>query len=298
MSAPRDHHFIPVFYLKKWVGPNGKLIQYSRPYPGKFAVKPVGPRATGFEPDLYGFPGLPEELAQFLESKFLARTDELASLVHKKLLDGMAEPWTPETRSAWSRFAINFLIRHPHPFAEIRAVAHDCWLRPDNITQAEYEKIKQPEDPPAFEEWVLAQGGHLADRIRIRLIQGVMDNEPAGEKFNAMLWNVLDLSKSRFRLLTSDWPLYREINGEYKLFALSISPAALFIATTRAATFEKMRRDSPDDVVRHVNTGVVSAARLYVYASDESQERFVKNRISTKTLETPFFPNLANPHGE
>jgi hypothetical protein len=296
MSAPRDHHFVPVFYLKKWAKSDGKLIQYSRPYPGKFVVKPVGARATGFETDLYGFPKLPEELAQFLESKFLARTDELAAVVHKKLLDGTAAPWTPETRSAWSRFAINFLIRHPHPFAEIRAVAYDCWLKPDNITQAEYEKIKQPTDPPTFEEWVVAQGGHLADRIRIRLIQGVMDNEPAGEKFNSMLWNVLDLSKSRFRLLTSDWPLYREIKGEDKLFALPISPTALFTAVTRAATFEKMRRDKPDDVVRHINFGVVSAARLYVYASDDSQERFVRNRMSTRMAGTPFFPSLANPH--
>jgi hypothetical protein len=29
MSTPRDHHFIPVFYLKQWVGSSGKLIEYS-----------------------------------------------------------------------------------------------------------------------------------------------------------------------------------------------------------------------------------------------------------------------------
>jgi len=297
MSSPRDHHFIPVFYLKKWAGPDGKLIEYSRPYPDKFNIKPVGPRATGFKHDLYAFPDLPPELAQFLESKFLARTDELASRVHEKLLTGNAAPWTTETRSAWSRFAINFLIRHPHPFAEIRTVAHDCWLKPDNITQQEYEKIKGPEDPPTFEEWVLEQGNHLADRIRIRLIQGVMYNEPAGTKLNAMLWNVLDLSKSKLRLLTSDWPLYREIEGERKLLALPISPTALFTAVTKSDIFEKMRRDKPDDVVQHINAGVVSAARLYVYGSDNSQERFVRNRMSSKIVERPFFPSLANPHG-
>lgn len=292
------HHFITVFYLKKCC-PDEKLIQYSRPYPGKFDVKPVGPKATGFEHDLYAFPDLPVELAQFLESKFFARTDELASMVHAKLLAGNAAPWTPETRSAWSRFVINFLTRHPHPFAEIRAVAHDSWLKPDNITQQEYEKLKHPEDPPAFKEWVLAQGNHLADRIRIRLIQGVMDN-PAGAKLNAMLWNVLDLSKSKFRLLTSDWPLYREINGESKLLALPISPTALFTAVTKAATIKikKMRTDKPDDVVRHINAGVVSAARLYVYGCDKSQDRFVLNRMSSKMVDTPFFPSLANPHSQ
>jgi hypothetical protein len=147
MSSPRDHHFIPVFYLKKWTGSDGKLIQYSRPCPGKFAIKKIGPRATGFHTDLYGFPDLPRELADYLEARFLARTDRLAAVVHKKLLDGTAMPWTDETRSAWARFAINFLVRHPHPFAEIRAAAYDSWLQPDSITQIEYEKIKQPTDP-------------------------------------------------------------------------------------------------------------------------------------------------------
>jgi hypothetical protein len=28
MNAPRDHHFIPAFYLKQWAGPNGKLVEY------------------------------------------------------------------------------------------------------------------------------------------------------------------------------------------------------------------------------------------------------------------------------
>jgi hypothetical protein len=113
-----------------------------------------------------------------------------------------------------------------------------------------------------------------------------------------MHWNVLDLSNSKFRLLTSDWPLYREIQGEDKLFALPISPTALFTAVTRVAAFEKMRREKPDDVVKHINAGVVSAARLYVYASEQSQERFLRNRMSTRMAGGPFFPSLANPHGQ
>ena len=52
MNAPRDHHFIPAFYLKHWAGPDGKLIEHSRKS-GKLISKPVGPRSTGFERDLY-----------------------------------------------------------------------------------------------------------------------------------------------------------------------------------------------------------------------------------------------------
>ena len=63
MSEPRDHHFIPAFYLSQWAGPKGKLIEYSRKH-GKVIAKPVGPRATGFETDLYEFADLPPEQRQ------------------------------------------------------------------------------------------------------------------------------------------------------------------------------------------------------------------------------------------
>jgi hypothetical protein len=38
-NKPRDHHYVPVFYLKQWCGPNNKLIE--------FAVKVVHHDALG-----------------------------------------------------------------------------------------------------------------------------------------------------------------------------------------------------------------------------------------------------------
>lgn len=293
MSQPRDHHYIPVFYLKQWIGPNGKLIEYSRPYHNKIVAKPVGPRATGFQTDLYTFPDCPPEIAQHIESVFLSRTDAQASHALAKLLSGSIERWNAELRSAWSRFTINFLVRHPHPFAEIKAILHDSWLRPDDVTQQEYEQIRQPDDPERFEQWVAIQGNHLADRIGIRFIQSALDNEVAGTHLNAMLWNVLDLSASRFHLLTSDWPLYKEINGERMLFALPISPTALFTAVTHVEIFEALRKTNSEELVRYINAHVVSSARIFVYSINRMQESFISNRMSSSMQPPPFFPSLA-----
>ena len=293
MSEPRDHHFIPVFYLKRWANADGKLIEYSRLYRGRFVAKPVGPRGTGFQRDLYAFGACPPELAQYLESVFLNRSDALASLALAKLLSGDEQPWTPQLRSAWSRFAINFLIRHPDPFAEIRAVTDAHWLQPDGITQQEYERLRQPEDPALFEQWVLAQGNNLADKIRMRLIQAALDNEVVGARFNAMAWNVLDLKDSGLALLTSDWPLYKEINGQRMLFTLPISPTALFVSVSHGDIFERLRRMPPEALVKAINKSVVSCARLYVYGTDRSQEQFISNRMSSTPVEPPFFPSLA-----
>lgn len=29
MSIPRDHHFIPAFYLRQWCGAGDKLVEYT-----------------------------------------------------------------------------------------------------------------------------------------------------------------------------------------------------------------------------------------------------------------------------
>ena len=67
-GASLDHHFIPAFLLAQWVGANGKLIEYTKKA-GKLIAKRVGPKATGFERELYSFPELPTDAAQFLEQK-------------------------------------------------------------------------------------------------------------------------------------------------------------------------------------------------------------------------------------
>src|SRR5258707_763534 len=105
-NSPREQHFIPVFYLKQGVNPaNKKLIEYSIKH-GKFIAKPVGPRVTGFETDLYSFPELLPNLAQLVEAEFFKFTDDKAAIALQKHLRGETGGWTNELISAWSRFLI------------------------------------------------------------------------------------------------------------------------------------------------------------------------------------------------
>jgi Protein of unknown function (DUF4238) len=292
MSAPRDHHFIPVFYLQGWATDDGKLIEYSRPYKKTLVAKRVGPRATGFQKDLYSFLDCPPELAQHLESVFLQRTDSLASRALAKLLSDNSEPWPIGLRSAWSRFRINFLIRHPDPFAEVKSFAQSILLKPDGITQQQYERLRNVDDPATFEEWMLKQEGNLFAKNCMRLITAALDNEVAGGRFNEMIWDVLDVTKSNFRLLTSDWPLCRQVTGNRMQFALPISPTKLFVSVSDPKILVELRHRSLDPLVKNVNVTVVSSARLYVYDSDRGQETFVSKRMSSILQPAPFFPSL------
>ena len=123
-----------------------------------------------------------------------------------------------------------------------------------------------------------------------------MDNEVIGNRINNMLWNVMDLSASPFKLLTSDWPLVKIIEGDRVLFALPINPTRLFTAVSHLEVFNSLRQRSPKELTVMINTEVVSRARRYVYAVDRKQEQFVANRMSSGMVTPPFFPSLArNP---
>lgn len=76
-GAPRDHHFVPVFYPRQWYGTAGRLFEHKRVHGGKIVQKAVGAAATGFQRDLYPFPALgPIGHDQHLESRFFQIVDD------------------------------------------------------------------------------------------------------------------------------------------------------------------------------------------------------------------------------
>jgi hypothetical protein len=290
MSQPYDHHFIPVFYLKRWTD-KGLLYEFKKVCTGRIVNRRVGPKGTGFERHLYTFDDLPGETAQWLEAAFLKGTDHLASQALQKLLAGDHSPWSVELRSAWSRFVFQLLMRHPHPFSEIRAAATENWLRADADTHREYERLRTPDMPATFDGYI-DQQPELAARMRVDLIKSALDNDRLGVRINKLMWEVIDVSNARYPLLTSDWPLENRLGSPNRFVPLPISPRHLFIGAHEPATIRALRSQRVDDLVRTVNRYVVTRARLYVYASDTSQRRFIENWMSREMDRSPFFPTI------
>jgi hypothetical protein len=135
MSIPRDHHFIPAFYLRQWGDHTGKLIEYTIKH-GKLISKPVGPNATGYEFDLYAFPELPLDQSQFIEQNFFDYADRTASDALRLHLTSNAAGWTPELISAWSRFVNALHLRHPDTKPELCAGAQALWEGSGKASQA------------------------------------------------------------------------------------------------------------------------------------------------------------------
>jgi hypothetical protein len=291
MSAPVDHHFIPAFYLSQWAGQNGKLIEYTIKH-DKLIAKPVGPKSTGYESHLYSFPELPPESVQFIEDEFFRYADQTACLALDIHLGKSSRPWTAELRSAWSRFVIAIHLRHPDAMPELRTAAIDIWNASGDTSQAEYERMRAPTDPATFDERIALIDPMIPVKARVNMIIKAFDNEIVGTHINGMKWATVDLSHSPDKLLLSDRPVeffrLKEPNG---IISIPISPTMLFVGANDAAIFLKLRQTKPRRLVHSVNKFLVSRARRFVWASDESSLRFISNNMSKRLEPTPLFPN-------
>src|SRR5438045_2699476 len=52
MSVPKKHHYLPQFFMRRWIDTEGKLTEYRRPR-DKLIVKRKRPAETGYVVDLY-----------------------------------------------------------------------------------------------------------------------------------------------------------------------------------------------------------------------------------------------------
>jgi hypothetical protein len=121
VSEPTRHHYIPVFYLKRWTGPDGRLCEYSRPYK-ETKAKRKHPAATAYVEGLYTVSGLPPERTQFVEKQFMQMVDSgaaeaLTAMLKRTAPAGNEEPDWIRT-IYWARFV--YLPHVPKPFLHQR----------------------------------------------------------------------------------------------------------------------------------------------------------------------------------
>jgi hypothetical protein len=294
MSAPRDHHFVPAFYLRQWCNSVGKLVEYTIKQE-RLIPKPVGPNATGYQFDLYAFPELPPDQSQFIEQKFFDYADRTASDALKLHLTGNATGWTTELISAWSRFVIALHLRHPDAMPELRSAAQALWNGSGKASQQQYEQIRRQGDPATFDEKIACLDPLIPVKAQVSLIAKIFDNDIVGEHVNGMKPAILDVSASPSSLLTSDRPVgLFNIKAPTGIISLPISPTRLFVAVNDSKILEQLRQRTAREIVEQVNIQLTSRARRFVWSCDQSQTTFVQQYMSTRLEQTPFFPNIAD----
>ena len=112
LNPPAKHHYIPVFYLRGWEGPDARIERFTRPY-REIVVRRVPPTEIGWQKNLYASPETNEAKIQWLEQKFFTKLDNAAAVVLNKLKGTILPDLNIEERSIWSTFMMSLLHRTP-----------------------------------------------------------------------------------------------------------------------------------------------------------------------------------------
>lgn len=288
LSPPRNHHFVPVFYLRRWARDDGKLYEWTMRDRTVFR-RLVHPKATGFQRDLYTVHELPEASRQWFEQVFLQQTDDLAAKAIAALLAG--KTLDAIKLSGFSRFLMTLGQRHPDGLPELVAAINRLWNYKGQLP--EYEMARQPGDPSTYQEFLATLAPETRAQVQVNILKACMDNEIVGKRLNSMVWAVLNLADSGISLLTSDWPVELGLRPGRSLISLPISPREAILGSESEDFLRAIGKRRPLEIVKVINKFVVSHARLFVYSNDESQRSFIAKWMGRNQLQSPLFPALA-----
>jgi hypothetical protein len=283
-----NHHYIPQFYLRPWLGDDHKLQEFRRGYKDRIQTGRYGTLVTGCEEDLYTVPGVTEETKHNIERYFMSFVDNAAVKARDMMLEDRI-PQDPEIRHSWARFILSLVFRNPEELGKFKTDFKAKMLAPLPEIQAKYERIRQDDDPPLFEEWMVKHDPTHTERESVLAMTRLIEHQNVLKLLRTMHWVVIDTSRVQRRLMTSDRPVVMT-NGLVRFdghYAIPISPTRLFIAFTSVAWAEKFTAWPAGKIVRDVNEAVIGQGRKYVYAVDKANFAEVKRLMGKR--EAPSF---------
>jgi len=288
-SRGQKHHYIPKFYLKQWTGPDGRLCEFSKPHK---EVKPrmTFPDGTGYHRGLYTFDELEPVIADFLEQKFLLRSDDGAHDVLQLLLTDQLE-FDVDRRSRWSRFLMTLIHRNPEGIARLKRGIEDDFPAAMDKLRIEYAESRHEGSEPTFEEYCASLSSADIQGAMLVAFQRVMNSELLGTALNGMRWAVIRVKQPHYPLLTSDRPLIMPggLGKPTGHLLMPISPDRVFLAYHSQKTLDLVQRMSNErqPFAEEINGLIVRQARRYVWGTTDAQLRFVQNRLGEKIKWSP-----------
>jgi hypothetical protein len=280
-SKGQKHHYIPVFYLKQWMGAGKTVCEFSRPR-DRVKTRSPHPDGTGYVRGLYAIDDLDPKVVNAIEDMFLKPSDGMAAEALQCLLREAPFTHPIRMRHAWTRFLLSLLIRYPEAITQMKSQLHE------NVEQI-YLKTRQPDEPETFAEYEAIHGTNELARVHGKLMMDLMLDSKMGRLIFAMQWGVVAFTNHRHQLLTSDRPI---VSNQFPISAnhicLPISPTMLFVACATEQAEAAFRGLDAKYVMKVMNDAVASRASNFVWGKDASQLRFVENRLGKKGSLGPY----------
>lgn len=277
-----NHHYLPVFYLQRWAGADGRVIRYYRPEgrpDGKVVASPIGPRFTGYESRLYELPGT--EYPQILETDFLSPVDDGAARVLGKMLNGGLRSLSDDERQKWALFVMSLPLRIPQALKELGVTASGvARAYYESANQAEYAASRRSDDPLSVFDYAIQQVPSARYSYKAALPM-MINSKEIGARIIKMCWKIIDVSEAGHSLLTGDRPLMTSsgLGDPECLMSLPVSPTQVFVAAYDDRRISAALNQDSCDTARNLNSCTARMAVENVYGCSNKHLQFVEDRL-------------------
>lgn len=289
------NHYIPQFYLKRWMV-GDYLIEFARRRPGSSKVTPMRrtPAATGYQEGLYDFAGLPPAKRHHLEKVFFQMLDSKAADA-LLLMENRKEEWTDELRQAWVMFLLSLITRHPEDIAAFKTVYIRDFTKASRAEQEAYEKAREDHHPATAEEFFATIGHELLQNLALNNVPNLIFHERAVHSLMNMHWSVA-VPPPHGYFLTSDRPTIRTFLGyDHSHWLVPIGPKRLFVAAEKRDYGARIRDVVAAQGWKEVNRQVVRQAVSLGYADNERHLPFFQKHLSAATRPSMFWSFVSDP---
>lgn len=294
---PAVHHFIPIFYSKRWASGNpAMLTRYALWRPGIVAVDRKAPKGVGWERNGYSFDGFSGDEAEAVETDLMKPKDNKASRILSRLeKEGAGGNWSDNDRNDWTWFIVSLLVRGPEDVQSAKRNISVEWANPNQRMEARYQKLftefptMRDSAHPTLKEYIASMGQDYGKRLGVKIMAHMTEHKEISTTIAKMHWEVREISGSD-SFLTSDRPVRRDypFKSRSTLVTIPIGPKAVFLAAHSRQVIEKAFREGETEFVRRNNRHVVRQARQFAFAIDTRDRDWVTKNLA-KEAQPGFF---------
>nr|WP_280952640.1 DUF4238 domain-containing protein [Neorhizobium alkalisoli] len=286
-NAPGVHHYIPIFYTKRWAcGHPRMLTRFTRWPSGNFAVDRKAPKGVGWERDGYSFDGFTGDQAAAIELELMKPKDHRASQMLRRLEQrGSSGPWSSEERYDWTWFIVSLLVRGPEDVRSAKANISREWAIPNQRMEARYQDVIREfpgfAAPPSLRDYIASMDENYGYRLGMKIMADMTDHHAISSLIANMHWGVRAVDEGR-QLLTSDRPVRLEfpLRSEKSFLTLPIGPRLLFLAAKSLRGLNRLLNSDLRVLVERNNRKVVRQARQFAFAADDSERNWVSKHLA------------------
>lgn len=289
------NHYIPQFYLKRWVV-DGRLVEFARRRPGTPEVVPIrrSPAATGYRSGLYDFQAAPPERRHEIEKAFFSMVDSRAAdaLVAMEKDEKLLRP---ELKGAWVMFLLSLITRHPDDIVALKAAFVRDFKKTTEADRQTYAKARPPHYQPTLQEYLGSIEETALPDMALANLPKLILHERTATSLLGMHWSVAKPPRQGY-FLSSDRPTIRTFLGQDgSHWLLPIGPKHLFVAAQTPQLGFRIHEEIAGQGWKEVNRQVVRQAASLGYADRDRHLPFFQKHLAAGTRTSIFWSFVSDP---